>query len=384
MPRIRERQEHILIGCSDARDVGQIHIDAVRTVRERYRERGIDAQFHALRIPGATVTDDVVSDIAQIILDSQRHEVDPGTKIKATVHIQTHGVVESSGSTETPHAYELQIAHDPSHNCGMMNATQVALEIENLLLERSPFLKTKAGEGIRIETEQDIRTLLKRVYGFDGYLAGDWIRSIPDLRTHARAQRSRLERRLASRFDLRRVEIHVTAGLQDYTKNRHYRTDRFEVPAQFWDDVHQEIHRLAQAQPHAAAAQTGTQRPIAALFAMSQIDDSPRGLAADWYAAKHGLPARTHGGSLFTLSGASFDAPMIPFGPYALAGIYYAMAHLGVRDMMVLGRTAIQSARMVEKIENDPIAAFCLKQLGGNLLPINKEAILARSPILTP
>lgn len=377
MHRIRERQEHILIGCSDARDVGQIHIDAVRNVREAYFAKGIDARFHALRVPGATVTDDIVTEIVQIVSDSVRDDLDPSVRRSFFVHIQAHGVISGESDVETPRAYELDIEDDAAHNCGMMGATQVGRELEALLLTRRPFLRTQSGEGIRIETEADIRTLLRTVYGFDGYLAGDWIRSIDNLSTHARAQRSRLERRLRSRGELRRIDVQVTAGLQDYLRHRHYRTDRDEVMAPFWDDLHREIHRLADELPEDADRQTGKQRPIAGLFGMARIEDSPRGLAAPYYIEKRGLKDRSHAGALFTLSGSSYDSPHMPFGPYALAGIYYALAHLKVAEFIVMGRNQAQTSRMVAKIQNDPIAAFLFRELGGSLLAVTTEEIIA-------
>jgi hypothetical protein len=366
MARLIERQEHILVGCADARDVGQIHVDAVREVRRIYRDRGIDARFHAIRVPGAFVTDDVIADIRRIAYEAEREDTDPALKLSLFVHIQAHGIVEVEGD----HAYDLRIADEPALNCGMMAATRVAVRLERLLLQRQPCLRTRRGGEICIRTEADIRTLLREVYGYDGYLAGDWIRSIDDLRTHARSQRSRLERALGADPELRRIDLSVTAGLQDYRRHRHYRTDRDEVVAPFWDELHARIHEEAGRQHEDAARQAVGQAPIAGLIAMPRIEDAPRAVAAEWYARTHGVVDHTHANAVFTLAGSSYDAPHVPFGPYAVAGIYYLLAHLEVTDIVVMGRDHAQVSRMMAKLANDPLVDFILREFSGQLLPL--------------
>jgi hypothetical protein len=370
---VRERQEHILIGCADARDVGQIHVDAVRETRREYFERGIDARFHAIRVPGAFVTDDVISDVRRIVHLAEREDVHPSLPLSVYVHIQAHGVVENEPNGGFVRACELKIADDPALNCGMMNATKVAVELENLLIERCPVVTLRRGGRMRICCESDVRTLLSDVYGHDGYLAGDWVRSIDDLRTHARGQRSRLERALQSDPELWRVQIHVTAGLQDYLHHRHLRTDRDEVPAPFWDHVHARIHQEAERQHVDVERQASKQAPLAGLIAMARLEDSPRRLAASWYARQRDVTGVTHAGTVFTLSGCSYDAPHVPFGPYAIAGLFYLLNHLNAKDVMVMGRTPVQTDRMLAKIAHDPLMSFVLEAGGGNLIPIATE-----------
>ncbi len=47
---VRDRvQIHILVGCSDARDVGQIHLAVVERIRSEYLARGIRSELYVLR-----------------------------------------------------------------------------------------------------------------------------------------------------------------------------------------------------------------------------------------------------------------------------------------------------------------------------------------------
>jgi len=371
---LRERQEHILIGCADARDVAQFHSDAVRETREEYLGRGIDARFHAIRVPGAFVTDEVFADVRRIIHEAQADDGTPRIPFSVFVHIQSHGVVEGAPESKM-RAYELTIADEPSLNCGMLNATKVGVQIETLLLERQPELSLRRGEKLRIRTEGDIRTLLREVYGHDGYFAGDWVKSIDDLRTHARGQRSRLERALEADPELRRVDISVTAGLQDYRHHRHLRTDADEVDAPFWDDLHARVHAAAERQQEQARRQSLRQSPLAGLIAMSRVEDSPRDLAAAHYARLNDCDWMSGANTVFTLAGSSYDAPHVPFGAYTITGLYYLLNHLNARDVMVLGRNASQTERMMGKVENDPLMSFILEACGGNLMPINTEEL---------
>jgi len=42
-------------------------------------------------------------------------------------------------------------------------------------------------EGVKkVLKDNDLRSLLKNIYAYDGFLAGDWIKSIDLLRTHPR------------------------------------------------------------------------------------------------------------------------------------------------------------------------------------------------------
>ena len=94
LPPSRESQVHILIGCADARDVGQAHIDAVRVKIAEYTERGIHIEFHSIRVPGTFVTEDVVDDIRRITAECEDIAQPEGSAPAYYVHLQTHGALE--------------------------------------------------------------------------------------------------------------------------------------------------------------------------------------------------------------------------------------------------------------------------------------------------
>jgi hypothetical protein len=69
-------------------------------------------------------------------------------------------------------------------NCGMLGASSVGIEIEQLILKNSLSYKNAHPETSQSRMMKGLRQLLRDVYAYDGFLAGDWIKSI-DLLTHA-------------------------------------------------------------------------------------------------------------------------------------------------------------------------------------------------------
>jgi hypothetical protein len=46
---IPSTQIHVLVGCSDARDVGRVHLEVVEQVRKEYLARGVRSELFVLR-----------------------------------------------------------------------------------------------------------------------------------------------------------------------------------------------------------------------------------------------------------------------------------------------------------------------------------------------
>jgi hypothetical protein len=380
---VRETQVHIVVGCADARDVGQVHIDAIHQVRQRYRTNGIHVQYLVLRVPGAFVSNDVLTDIRTIVSRTEQQYYTVGQPLRYFVHIQAHGALDKDlGGYFCDTTTSLPVTPGSPLNCGMLGATGVAAEMERLILERKPTVSLTNGSSLTLDHEDRIRTLLGDVYGYDGYFAGDWVRSIDDLRTHARAQKATLERAVTSDPELRRVHLTVTAGIQDYAHHRQVRLDCGQVEATFWDEVHDFMHARADEQGDRdpdIIAQAQKQTPDAGLFAMDESIKTVRPLAVRWYAHRKGLANDDYQANrLFALGGSSFDKPRTPFGPYAIAGFYYAAKHLNLSDWIVTGRDEAQTDRMVAKIHADPLLAFFLQELNVSLLPVTAEVLMAQ------
>jgi hypothetical protein len=372
---IKERQIHILIGCADARDLSQVQLDAVSNTTLTFREKGIDVDMHVIRAAGSFVTPDIVMDIKRTFEEAQRNN-DSNVPMRYFVHIQTHGhLTEDSNDHYISHVHDLHIVEGSPLNCGMLNASAVGVEIEQLLVAEKPEIEVK-GKMYKIVNDTSIKMLLREVYAHDGYLAGDWITSIDLLRTHTRHQRTLLEKAIAGDPELKVLDIQITCGIQDYAIHSLIRVDGGEPHVPFWDTVQLENRKHAQNDRNKNEVlinQSKNQTPLAGLLSMTDPKQSSRTKAANYYMTTKGI---SHTGEylpniLFNMTGTSFDIPHTPFGPYVIAGFYYSIKYLKLYDQMVLGYDALQTKRIMQKIKKDPLMNFFVEKFNVNLIPIN-------------
>lgn len=366
-------QIHVLVGCSDARDVGQVHLDVVELVRGEYLARGIRSELFVLRTPGSFVTGDVLTDLGHIIATTQR-EIGVAGPIQYFVHVQSHGELVIAGDEKyNCGLHHIEVESGSIFNCGMLGATRVAVDLERLLIELAPSIELGDGSVIRVDSEEAVRALLRGRYGYDGYLAGDWIKSVDDLRTHARLQKAILERAVRTDPELRSLDIRVTAGIQDYGHNSYIRVDGGVPDAKFWDEGQRLINKTLAELPRESidrARQSEKQKPLVVLLAMSDIRGA-RARALHRYAALSGREVTTYEpNTVFAMSGSALDLPGSPLGPYAIAGLFYAFRGLGLRQVLVMGNDDAQVARMIRKVEVDPIASVIVKHFEAKLVPV--------------
>lgn len=371
----KEKQVHILVGCADARDLSQVQIDVRESVMEAYRKKNIDVHVHVIRAAGSFITPDVVMDIKRTFEEAQRSN-NENVPMRYYVHIQTHGhLTEDSQESYISHIHDLRIVDGSPLNCGMLAATHVGIEIEQMIVEEQPEIEVK-GKVHKITNDTEIKFLLREVYAYDGYLAGDWITSIDALRTHPRHQRTILEKAIANDPELKVLEIQITCGIQDYAIHSLIRVDDGIPLVPFWDTMQQEIRNHSQNDRSAKELlinQSKKQKPLAGLLSMSDPRQSSRTHAANYYMSLKGID---HTGdylpnTVFNMTGTAFDIPYTPFGPYVIAGFYYSVKHLGLTDQMVMGYDRNQTTRMMQKIENDPIMSMVVRKFGVNLMPLN-------------
>lgn len=367
----REQEVHILIGCADARDLNQSQVEAVSAGIKRYAEKGIDIDFHVIRAAGSFVTPDVYMDIKRTVEHSLRQT---GSKYKHTsyyIHIQTHGHLDdASNRNYISHIYEMNIVPNSALNCGMLGATGVGVEIEQLLIQEK-LSTTVHGKRIVVDADHKIRDLLREVYAYDGYLAGDWIKSIDYLRTHPRSQRAILEKLIDKDSDLHRLDIKVTAGILDYSIHALIRLDDGDPEVPFWDEVQLDIRERAKGMHEILEKQAEKQKPLAGLLSMADPEMASRVLAAKYYLDIKGIKSEQYiPNTVFNITGTAFDIPHTPFGPYVIAGFYYAVHHLHLTDQMVMGYDEAQTNRIIQKIHNDPIMNLIVKKHNVNLIPI--------------
>lgn len=378
---IREKQVHILIGCADARDLNQVQLDAVANTAADFRIQGIEVEMHVIRAAGSFVTPDVVMDIKRTFEQAQRNN-NANVPMRYYVHIQTHGhLTEDSQENYISHVHDLHVVDGSPLNCGMLNASAVGVEIEEMIVAEQPEIEVR-GKTFKITNDTQIKLMLKEVYAYDGYLAGDWITSIDLLRTHPRHQRTLLEKAISGDPELKVLEIQITCGILDYAIHSLIRVDDGDPHVPFWDTVQQEIRKNAHNDRQAKELlidQSKKQKPLAGLLSMSDPRQSSRTHAANYYMKLKGIE---HSGdylpnTVFNMTGTSFDIPNTPFGPYVIAGFYFSVKHLHLTDHMVMGFDANQTTRILQKIGNDPIMNMIVKKFDINLIPLNNTDFMS-------
>lgn len=377
---INEKQVHILIGCADARDLNQVQLDAISYTTKEFQHKGIDVEMHVIRAAGSFVTPDVVMDIKRTFEQAQRSNV---SEVPMTyfVHIQTHGhLTEDSNDDYISHVHDLHIVDGSPLNCGMLHASSVGVEIEQMLVNEQPEIVVR-GRKIKITNDTKIKLLLREVYAYDGYLAGDWIASIDLLRTHPRHQRTLLEKAISNDSELKILNIQITCGILDYAIHSLIRVDDGDPAAPFWDDVQDYIRKHVQNDRKAKDLlinQSQKQKPIAGLLCMSDPRQTSRALAASYYMKMKGINDTGDylPNTVFNMSGTSFDIPHTPFGPYVIAGFFYAVKHLHLTDQLVMGHDENQTNRILLKIKNDPIMNMIVKKFNVNLISISQTEVV--------
>lgn len=374
---MKQKEVHILIGCADARDLSQVQIDAIEHIRDAFRKKEIDVELHTIRAAGSFVTPDVVMDIKRTFEQAQRNASDAEVTLSYYVHIQTHGhLTEDSNDHYISHVHDLKIVDGSPLNCGMLGASSVGVELERMIVEEKPEIEVR-GKRVKIYNDTKIKLLLKEVYAYDGYLAGDWIKSIDLLRTHPRHQRTILEKAIASDPELKMLNIQITSGIQDYAIHSLIRVDDGEPEVPFWDQVQQYVRMNVQNDRQAKEIlilQSQKQKPLAGLLSLTDPKMSSREHAARYYMDMKGI---AHNGdylpnTLFNMTGTSFDIPYTPFGPYVIAGFFFSVKHLALLDQMVMGYDSDQTGRMIQKIKNDPLMNLIVKKFKVNLIPLNQ------------
>ncbi|MFT4033031.1 MAG: hypothetical protein QM669_11475 [Siphonobacter sp.] len=375
MNNITSQELHILIGCADARDLSPLQLDAVSQTINRFRnEESIEVEVHVIRSAGSFVSPDVFMDVKRLIenhLRTSRFDI----PTRYFVHIQSHGHLTPDSSHEyIAHVHDLHIVEGSTLNCGMLGASNLSVGIEQLLMTEQPVI-TVHDKSRQIINEEDIRWMLREVYAYEGYLAGDWIRSIDLLRTHPRKQRRILEDAINDDPDLTTLNIQITAGILDYSIHSLIRVDSGEPKAPFWDEVQRFIrHKLKTdaSIKEVLANQSKKQKPLAGLISMPNTEPA-RAAAARWYLSYKGMKSDVGylPNTLFTMTGSSFDMPTTPFGPYVVGGFFFAVVHLKLTDQMILGENEFQTQRMIHKIMKDPIMSLIVEKYNVNLIPIN-------------
>ncbi len=367
----RRLEIHFVLGCSDARDISSLQTEAISELAEEYRQKGIDILIKNIRTAGSFVTPDVVSDIRRMIEKNQRNHSLNYSSISYFVHIQTHGQLSHDSRRDyISHLYDVRIDHGSPLNCGMLGATPLGLEIEQMLIEEKPIIYSPNGTFV-LRDEAGIERMLQDVYGHKGFLAGDWLKSISYLRTHPREQKARLVSAIAGDWLLSRCNIKITAGIVDYGLHSLIRLDEGDPPVPFWDTMQQRVRERALSGQYESQTKrmSEKQKPLIGLISVADPDFRARSSALRQYLSLKSINVDFEPNMVFQISGGGFDLPTSSFSAYAVGGFYYAVKYLGLTDQIVMGTDNEQTQRMILKIKSDPIMSLTIHKFGVNLIP---------------
>ncbi|MFA6907382.1 MAG: hypothetical protein WC263_00985 [Candidatus Micrarchaeia archaeon] len=350
---VRAIQEHIIIGCSDARDISEAYFHAMDKAIGEYRANGIVVEVERLSVAGTFATRSTIAEIKSKIFQklSQYYEYDKkGVKIEFFIHVNTHGDAHLKDETHRGRhsMHDIEVVPNSVINCGMMGADVVAKEIEQLLLEKKPVLKFRNSvrESIRIDSQEKIKQLLAIFYNFrDGSIV-DWIKPIYDLSIHAHAQKEKL--RVAFDCDpvLRHLGIHITAGIQNYATNEYLRVDENKYRT-ILDEVYETIRENGK--PRDDEHRIAKQSPLIGCFHMTDFADA-RKSAAEYY-----IGDQFAANQVFAVGSATLDQHRRPLGAYTIASLFYGRQHLGLDLWPILCNTERQADMGLMRIMSDPL-----------------------------
>ncbi len=378
--KFKEHQLHIMITCADARDISHTNISALKETLKHYRQKGIQIDYRIIRIPGAFVTLEVKREVTEIILEKLKQNKRKDN-LSFYIHVQSHGqLMNISHSDLVRNSHEVEIKKTSPLNCGMLKATMIGIEMERLLILEKPEVNLN-GRMLKIREEKDIRELLKQAYGYSGYLAGDWIRSIDDLSTHPRTQAAIMEKYIRDHSVLGRLNIRITAGIQDYALHSIVRLDGGTAPVPFYEDLQKSISRHS-SENHLKDSeiykQSEKQRPVAGLFSTTDSHLNGTRKAARYYQNRsgQGTGEKFLSNTVFVLSSGAFSSDSLPLDPYMAAGFYYSVVQLGLREYMVLGNNQIETNQMMKRIQMDPLLSLIIRKFKVKLTPLNQSDIV--------
>ena len=385
-PPVKKIEIHILVGCSDARDIPAVFNAAREIELKAQRARGILIDFQHESVAGVFVTPDVEASLRKLIMARLDYFCDysnKGVPIEIFVHLVDHGDVRlKPGADGTQFSlHEIEVADEKSViNCGMRHAEDVAQELEAELLEKQvDFLFTELSGRRRhwqIRDGNDIRSMMKHVYEHDGLIAAGWVHSIIDFGRHAAEQKAILRHAIDTGPYLRLHNVMITAGVQNFRDNTYYRVDENTHLITFLDKVYERMREMIKAGwgNGEVKTQLEKQAPIIGTFHISEIINA-RATAIKLYKGKDFMANQ-----VFAIGGRLLTEYYRPFGAYKIMSFYYGVRHLGLKEWVVIGRNQSEVDMVFARIRNDPIMNYIHKTYDVKLVPIISEGMPAEEP----
>jgi hypothetical protein len=358
---IKSVELHIVLGCADARDISAAFEDAWKKQKEQEAANGVFIDFQRVSVAGTFMTPEIVTELKAHVQEKMKEYYRyyrENVPIEIFIHVNAHGnAVLKEGRQYSGKTYHDIRIEDSAFNCGMMHAQDVAMEMEEMLLANKAVLeyglKGKRTQ-IRLETEEDIETLMRKAYGHNGTIAGNWVKSIVNLCTHPYEQKKVLREALDADPTFANLRIRITAGVQNYRTSDYFRVDGNTHLETFLDKVYRRVRKDGQPD---AEARTSKQRPVLGLFHHSSIPQS-RATALRNYFGNEKYSA----GQVFAIGSMNLSDYFRTFGPYKSTGFFYGVKHLGLRNWVVMGRILAEAEEMRERILTDPLMSYFVRE----------------------
>ena len=371
--QIKKVELHIVVGCADARDVTAVFNAALQEQMAHEMKNGTLIDFERMSVAGTFVTPEIIAEIKSHIQEKMRGYYSlykAGRPIDIFVHLTAHGnVMLKKGCLHSTRSYHDIEVQEAVFNCGMMHAQDIAIEMESMLLNKRAVLEyglRGKRMQVRIETEEDIENLMKRAYGHNGTIAGNWVKSIVNLCTHPYEQKKVLRHALDSDPTFDNLRILMTAGVKNYLTNEYYRVDGNTHLNTFLDMVYDRVRRSNAVQD--TSSYSKKQAPTLGLFHHSSIQEARATAVKKFYGTEdYSL------GQVFAIGSMNLPDYFKTFGPYKVAGFFYGVKHLGLKTWIIMGRTLEESDKMQERILNDPLMGYIVNEFEVDLVPMDAE-----------
>ncbi|MEW5996309.1 MAG: hypothetical protein AB1657_01810 [Candidatus Micrarchaeota archaeon] len=384
--------------CADSRDRGSVERMVARAMVRWYRLLGIEIIRKSIIGAGVFATADVVDGIKRgmhrkITLGMeegwwpfkdqegkpQLRDPDGNPKEWTPMHfiiqVNTHADARL-GEGADPEAVVYRASdvifekHSPI-NCGMGHAADVFRELMEFMRGRVEVRRDCS--LITVEDNESMLEFLQQAYGFEGDSPEDFIKPIHDHEMHVTKQARKIANALANSFQLRDVDWTVNAGITNYRTGQVIRIDRNAEVHTIMDDIARMNAMILGGLPNShpeKARRVEAQKPVALLLCSPNVDHPRNTLLG--FMNGDSAPAATPG-SVFALSGYDITGPTYPFGPYRVLSIFYALKHLGIRDVYLLAEGEGELNAMEVKVRRDPMVSLMLKEFGVNVHRINTQ-----------
>ncbi len=375
-------EAHIVVVCSDARQDDPIYRREINRLKKEYEKKGVHVAIIEFSTPGTYITPDEGMEVVEAV---KRSFFKYGKNTKVYVDLITHGEIKKTKGfrEERFPIYRLKFDDECSKSsfaCGMKKAADVALELEEMILKEGGVRFN--GKWIKAKTRRDIRKLLEEVYGYSGSMAGGWIKSIQDLHIHIARQGEKIIEDLENAtlsneeienakligINLRKAlkKVNVNSYVLKYSNGELIRVDRRKSGKTVIEKAHakasKKLMKMSETEriehEKHVAARTGPQKP------KMLIIHSPFIWNARTRTAKDILGKRPMSGDAFAICGMGVLDENKRFGPYQIAGLLYALKHLGVKKIIARGKTEEEDALIIRKINADPLAKLIIEKEG--------------------